>query len=199
MPEPASPSIVRLIDELNRLPGIGPKSASRLAYHLLRVPHEQARSLADAIVQVIDTIGHCSTCFNLAETDPCPICRGGRDATTICVVEEPLDVVAIERTGAYAGVYHVLHGTISPMDGIGPEDIRLRELIARCQDGIKEVILALDPNLEGDATTMYIVRLLGPTGIRLTRLARGLPTGGDLEYADETTLARALEGRREAG
>ncbi|TAK22035.1 MAG: recombination protein RecR [Chloroflexota bacterium] len=190
--------VARLIGEFNRLPGIGPKSAQRLAFHILRISAADARALAEAIVEVKSRVGYCSTCFNLTEMNPCAICRGNRDHAVICVVEEPLDVMAIERTGAFRGVYHVLHGTISPMDGIGPEDIRIRELIARLNGAATEVILALNPNLEGDATTLYIQRLIEPSGIRVTRLARGLPAGGDLEYADELTLTRAFEGRRQA-
>jgi len=194
-PEP----VARLIEELRRLPGIGPKTASRLTFFLLRAPAEQAVSLAEALRQLRERIIFCSTCFNITEKSPCPICRDEeRDRSLICVVEEPLDVLAIERTREYRGLYHVLHGAISPMEGIGPEDLKIRELINRLQDGsAEEVILATNPSLEGEATAMYLHRQLVPLGVRVTHLARGLPVGGDLEYADEITLAWALEGRRE--
>ena len=194
-PEP----VARLIEELKRLPGIGPKTASRLTFFLLRAPAEQAVSLAEALRQLRERITFCSTCFNITEESPCPVCRDeGRDRSIICVVEEPLDVLAIERTREYRGLYHVLHGVISPMDGIGPEDLKIRELINRLGDGsVAEVILATNPSLEGEATAMYLHRQLVSLGVRVTRLARGLPVGGDLEYADEITLTRALEGRRE--
>lgn len=195
VPEPVS----RLIDEFSRLPGIGPKTASRLTFYLLRSPEEQSRSLAEAIQQLRERIILCSVCFNITETDPCGICQDmSRDRSLICVVEEPLDVLAIERTGEYHGLYHVLHGAISPMDGIGPEEIRARELLERLKSGqVSEVLLATNPNLEGEATAMYLARQIAPLGIRVTRLARGLPVGGDLEYADIVTLTQALEGRRE--
>jgi len=194
-PEP----VVRLIEEFRRLPGIGPKTASRLTFFLLRAPAEQAGSLAEALSQMRERITFCSTCFNITEASPCPICQDeGRDRSLICVVEEPLDVLAIERTREYRGLYHVLHGTISPMEGIGPEDLRIRELVNRLRDGpVEEVILATNPSLEGEATAMYLHRQLAPLGVRVTHLARGLPVGGDLEYADVITLTRALEGRRE--
>ncbi len=194
-PEP----VARLIEEFRRLPGIGPKTASRLTFFLVRGPAEQAVSLAEALRQLRERITFCSTCFNITEESPCPICRDeGRDHSIICVVEEPLDVLAIERTREYRGLYHVLHGAISPVDGIGPEDLRIRELIHRLRaEPAEEVILATNPSLEGEATAMYLHRQLVPLGVRVTRLARGLPVGGDLEYADEITLARALEGRRE--
>lgn len=196
----ATPKAVgRLIDELCRLPGIGPKTASRLTFFLLRSPAEQALSLAEAIRQVKERTVLCSVCFNIAESSPCPICSGPeRDATQLCVVEEPLDVLAIERTRLYHGLYHVLHGAISPVEGIGPEELKIRELLNRLKNGgVREVVLATNPNLEGEATAMYIARQIRPLGIRVTRLARGLPIGGDLEYADEVTLGQALEGRRE--
>jgi len=195
---PAEP-VARLIEEFNKLPGIGPKTAQRLTFFLLRAPAEQARALAEAILQVKAKIVFCSICFNITDKDPCAICAGAdRDPTAICVVEEPLDILALERTRQYRGLYHVLHGAISPVDGIGPEDLKVRELLERLKkSAIQEVILATNPNLEGEATAMYLARLIQPTGIRVTRLARGLPVGGDLEYADEVTLARALEGRRE--
>lgn len=191
--------ISRLVEEFSRLPGIGPKTASRLTYHLLRVPEEQAASLADAIGQLRSRLVYCDVCQNVAEGTPCAICANQqRDHSTICVVEEPLDVLAIERTGQYHGVYHVLHGAISPVDGMGPDEIRIRELTDRLnKDRVREIVLATNPSLEGEATAMYLVRLLSNTGPKITRLATGLPIGGDLEYADEVTLSRALEGRRE--
>lgn len=191
--------IVRLIDEFHRLPGIGPKSAQRLAYHILRVPEQEAKSLAEAIIAVKQTIVLCSQCLNITEQDPCGYCRDERrDRTLICVVEQALDVLAVERASGFRGLYHVLHGVLNPMDGIGPEDIYVRELIARLKDGVvREVIMATNPSLEGEATAMYIQRLVGPLGIRVTRLARGLPSGADLEYTDDVTLARAFEGRQE--
>ncbi len=190
---------MRLIEEFYKLPGIGPKSAQRLAYHLLRMPASEAQALAAAILEVKEKITFCSICQNVTEVDPCRICSSDRrDRSVICVVEEPLDILAIERTQAYRGLYHVLHGAISPMDGIGPEDLKIKELLNRLRSGeVKEIILATNPNLEGEATSMYLGRLLTPLGVRVTRLARGLPVGGDLEYADDVTLARALEGRQE--
>ncbi len=190
--------IARLIEELAKLPGIGPKTASRLAYHLLRSPRDEALALAQAIVEVKERVQFCSRCFNLTDVDPCPICSDPtRDHQTICVVEDPLDVLALERTGAYHGIYHVLHGVISPVDGIGPERLRIRELVQRVrEERPTEVILALNPNIEGDATAMYLARQLIPLGVTVTRPASGLPVGGDLEYADEVTLGRALAGRR---
>lgn len=193
-------AVTRLIEEFHRLPGIGPKTAQRLTFYLLRAPKEHALSLAEALTQLKDRIGTCSICQNIAEENPCAICRDdARDRSMICVVEEPLDVLALERTREYHGVYHVLHGAISPVEGIGPEDLRVQELLTRIrrEPGITEIVLATNPNLEGEATAMYLERLIKPLGIRLTRLARGLPVGGDLEYADEVTLTRALEGRRE--
>ena len=191
--------IARLLEELERLPGIGPKSAQRLAYHILRGDAESAARLADAIVEVKQSIRFCSRCFNFAEADLCEICADPRrDSSGICVVEEPRDVVAIERTGEFRGTYHVLQGAISPIDGIGPEQLRVRELIDRLSGGgVTEVILATNPNVEGETTALYISRLVKPLGIRVTRIASGLPVGGDLEYADEVTLGRALEARRD--
>ncbi|MGE5140780.1 MAG: recombination mediator RecR [Rudaea sp.] len=192
-------SVSRLIEEFHRLPGIGPKTAQRLTFFLLRAPKEQVTQLAESIKDLRERITTCSICCNIAEVNPCPICSDElRDHSQICVVEEPLDVVALERTRQYAGLYHVLHGAISPVEGIGPEDLRIRELLDRIgKGGVVEVLLATNPNLEGEATAMYLERLIKPLGIRLTRLARGLPVGGDLEYADEMTLTRALEGRSE--
>jgi recombination protein RecR len=190
--------VAKLIDELGRLPGVGPKSASRLAYFLLRAPKEQALSLAEAILEVKERIVLCSRCFNITETDPCAICQDAeRDQSMICVVEEPLDVLALDRTGEFKGLYHVLHGAISPVDGIGPDKLRIRELLERVdRERPEEVILATNPNIEGDATAMYIARQLVSTGVSISRPASGLPVGGDLEYADEITLGRALAGRR---
>jgi recombination protein RecR len=197
-PSAAAP-VARLIQEFHKLPGIGPKSAQRLTYYLLRVPQEDALALAQAILEVKEKIAFCSICQNLTDTDPCLICDNPqRDRSQICVVEEALDILALERSGSYHGLYHVLHGVISPMDGVGPEDLKVEELLERLKGGdVSEVILATNPNLEGEATAMYLSRLLRPLGLRLTRLARGLPTGADLEYADDLTLARALEGRQE--
>jgi recombination protein RecR len=193
-------AVRRLIEEFHRLPGVGPKTAQRLTFYLLRAPKEQAQSLAEALVQLKDRIVICSICSNIAEENPCAICRDeSRDRTIVCVVEEPLDVLALERTREYHGLYHVLHGAISPVEGIGPEDLRIDALLDRIRrdSSIKEIVLATNPNLEGEATAMYLERLIKPLGIRMTRLARGLPVGGDLEYADEVTLTRAIEGRRE--
>lgn len=189
--------IARVVDELARLPGIGPKTAQRLTYHLLRSPEDQAVALAEAILELKKNVVLCSECFNITEQSPCEICADpDRDGTSICVVEEPLDVVAIERTGQYKGRYHVLHGALSPIEGIGPEELKVQELKQRIQSGtVEEIILATNPNLEGDATAMYLTRLVQPLGVSVTRLARGLPVGGDLEYADEITLGNALAGR----
>ncbi|MGD2206012.1 MAG: recombination mediator RecR [Anaerolineae bacterium] len=194
-PEP----VTRLIEALAQLPGIGPKTASRLTFYLLRRPAEQAEALADAVRDLKQKIVFCSICYNITEADPCAICQDeARDRSIVCVVEEPLDVLAIDRTGEYKGLYHVLHGAISPVDGIGPDELRINELMARLKSGgIREALLATNPNLEGEATAMYLARLIQPSGVRVTRLARGLPVGGDLEYADTVTLGRALEGRME--
>ena len=191
--------VARLIEEFNKLPGIGPKTASRLTFHLLRAGEEQAHALADAIVEMKDKTIYCSHCFNIATEDPCAICSNpNRETAVVCAVEEPLDVLAIERTGEYRGLYHVLHGAISPVEGINPEDLRIRELVARVKsEPIEEVIIATNSTLEGDATQAYIAREIVPLGVKVTRLARGLPVGSDLEYADEITLGRALENRRE--
>ncbi len=187
-----------LIDELGRLPGIGPKSAQRVAFHLLKASKEDAARLASAITEVKERIAFCQRCFNIAEGDECGICADAkRDATVLCVVEEPRDIVAVERTQEFRGRYHVLQGAISPIDGVGPDQLRIRELLARLDgEGITEIILCTNPNLEGEATAMYLARLINPLGINVTRIASGLPVGGDLEYADEITLGRALEGRR---
>jgi recombination protein RecR len=194
-PEPVS----RLIEAFSQLPGIGPKTASRLTFYLLRRPAEQAEALANALRDLKQKIVFCSVCFNITEESPCAVCRDeSRDRSILCVVEEPLDVVAIDRTGEYRGLYHVLHGAISPVEGIGPDELRIDELVARLKaEPVQEVLLATNPNLEGEATAMYVARVLQPLGVRITRLARGLPVGGDLEYADAITLSRALEGRRE--
>jgi recombination protein RecR len=191
--------IARLLEELERLPGVGPKSAQRIAFHILKGDDETAHHLADAITEVKRTIHFCSRCFNFASEDLCEYCAdSGRDASIICVVEEPRDVVAIERTGEFRGTYHVLQGAISPIDGIGPEQLRVRELILRLEDGsVTEVVVATNPNVEGETTAVYLARLIKPLGVKVTRIASGLPVGGDLEYADEVTLGRALEARRE--
>jgi recombination protein RecR len=193
--------VARLIEELGRLPGVGRKTAQRLAYHVLRAPADEAQALAAALIAVKEQVAYCSTCCNITDVgvDPCAICADARrDPARICVVEEPLDVLAIERTGEFRGRYHVLHGAISPIDGIGPERIRARELIARvAEGGVTEVILATNPNLEGEATAMYLADLLEPHVPSVTRIARGLPVGGDLEYADDVTLIRSFQGRRQ--
>lgn len=195
----AAAPVARLADEFNKLPGIGPKTAQRLTYYLVRMPEEDARSLADAIIAVKERIVLCSQCYNITDADPCVLCASpSRDRSRICVVEEALDVLALERTNTYRGMYHVLHGVISPMNGVGPDDLRIAPLLRRLgAGGVEEVILATNPNLEGEATSMYIRKLISPLGVRTTRPARGLPVGGDLEYADEMTLSRAIEGRQE--
>lgn len=191
--------VAKLIEEFEKLPGIGHKTAQRLAFHVLNLSDERAGKLAGAIMEAKSKIRYCSICNNLTDVDPCSICSSNsRDRSLICVVEDPRDVVAMERTREFKGFYHVLHGAISPMEGIGPEDIKIRELLARLKEGgINEVILATNPNIEGEATAMYISKLLKPIGIKTTRIAHGIPVGGDLEYADEVTLAKAIEGRRE--
>ena len=195
----AAKPISRLIEEFNKLPGIGPKTAQRLTYHLLQAPAEKSRDLAEAIISIKQNLRLCSICLNITDTDPCNLCTDEtRDSTKICIVEEPIDIMPLERTKKYRGVYHVLHGVISPSDGIKPEDLHIRELLDRLGgSNVTEVILATNPNAEGEATSLYIQRLIAPLGIRITRLARGLPFGGDLEYADDVTLSRALEGRQE--
>ena len=194
LPEP----LERLIAEFSRLPGVGPKTAQRLAFHLLRAERHRSESLARALVDLKDRIGYCSRCFHIAEGPLCSICASGRrDDTLICVVEAPLDVLAIERTGEYRGVFHVLHGVISPIDGIGPSDIHVPQLLERVGEGtVTEVIVATNSDIEGEATALYLHRALVPFGVKITRPAAGLPFGGDLEYADELTLARAMSGRR---
>ena len=188
-----------LIDELGRLPGVGPKSAQRIAFHLLKVSREDAMRLSRAIGEMKDKVTFCRRCFNIAESELCSICNDDRrDATLLCVVEEPRDIVSVERTGEYSGRYHVLQGAISPIEGVGPDQLRVKELLVRLDDeSITEVILCTNPNIEGEATALYLGRLLKPLGLKVTRIASGLPVGGDLEYADELTLGRALEGRRD--
>jgi recombination protein RecR len=191
-----SAALQELIEEFARLPGIGRKTAQRLALHLLKQPRETVVRMAKAMVGVKDRIRYCSTCWNITETDPCAICASPkRGRETVCVVEEPNDVLAIEKTNDFQGLYHVLGGALSPLDGIGPEEIKVRELLQRITPDVKEVILALNPNVEGEATTIYLTRLLKPLGVRVSRIARGLPVGSDLEFADEATVSRALEGR----
>jgi recombination protein RecR len=199
LPEP----IQNLVNALSRLPGVGPKTASRLTFYLLRAPEDVSRDLAEALFQLKAGTTYCQTCFNITTAGriECEICsNGGRDPSQVCVVEEPLDVIALERTGGFLGRYHVLHGALSPIEGIGPDQLRIRELVERARaGGIQEIILATNPSLEGDYTAAYLRQQLLPFGLRLTRLARGLPVGGDLEYADQTTLLRALAGRQELG
>ena len=198
-PIPAADAINRLVQELSKLPGIGPKSAQRITYYLLRAPREQTGLLADTIREVKQKITLCSICYNVTDVDPCPLCRSEqRDRSTVCVVEQPQDILAIEHTGVYRGLYHVLHGAISPTEGVGSGDVRIRELTDRLQDGtIREVILATNTNLEGEQTALYLNHVISPIGVRVTRLAHGLPFGTELEYADDTTLTRAIEGRQE--
>jgi recombination protein RecR len=194
-PEP----FARLIEALQRLPGIGPKTAQRLTFFLLKRPVDEVRELSEALLAVKEKIVHCKVCFNVTDEDPCRICADpARDTRALCIVEEPNDLLAMERTGEFRGRYHVLLGALSPLDGIGPEDLKIRELLARLEAGeTTEVILATNPNVEGEATAIFLARLLRPLGLRVTRIARGLPVGGDLEYADQVTLSKALEGRRE--
>ncbi len=198
-PATTASSVSRLIEELSKLPGIGPKSAQRLTYYLLRAPDEQAQALAEAVLSLKQQTQMCSICFNIADSDVCLICRNSnRDENKICVVEQPQDILALERLGSYKGFYHVLHGAISPTEGVGTEDIRIKELMERLADGrVEEVIIATNPTLEGEQTSMYLKRLIAPLGIKVTRLARGLPFGTELEYADDVTLTCALEGRQE--
>ena len=194
-PEP----VARLIDALQRLPGIGPKTAQRLTFYLLKRPTDEVRELGDALLAMKEKITYCRVCFNVTDEDPCRICNDPRrDPNVVCVVEEPNDLLAMERTGEYRGRYHVLLGALSPLDGIGPDDLKIRELLARLEGKeTAEVILATNPNVEGEATALYLAKLLRPLAVRITRIARGLPVGGDLEYADQVTLSKALEGRRE--
>ncbi len=196
---PATDAITNLVQEFSKLPGIGPKSAQRITFYLLRSSEEQAKSLAEALLSLKVKITLCSSCYNVTEHDPCPICRNSqRDTSQVCIVEQPQDIVALEHTGVYRGLYHVLHGAISPTEGIGADDIRIKELINRLQsNSVQEVILATNTNLEGEQTAMYLSRQITPLGIKVTRLARGLPYGTELEYADDVTLTRALEGRSE--
>lgn len=196
---PAAEPIARLIEELSKLPGIGPKSAQRLTYHLLQAPAEKAEALAKAILGLKQSLTLCPVCFNITDTVPCVICRDtARDRSQICIVEEPADILPLERTKKYHGLYHVLHGVIAPADGIGPDELKIKELMARFADGaVAEVILATNPNTEGEATAMYLQSIIAPLNVRVTRLARGLPYGADLEYADDVTLSRALEGRQD--
>ena len=191
--------VAALIEEFSKLPGVGVKTAQRLTFFVLRSPTDQARRLAEAIMRVKESIIYCSRCFNITETDPCLICSNpSRDQDVICVVEEPLDVLALEKTGIYKGLYHVLHGAISPIDGVGPKDLRIDELLQRVRTGpVREVILATNPNFEGEYTANHLLKELKPFNVRVTGLARGLPNGGDLEYADEGTLGRAIDGRRD--
>jgi len=194
LPEP----LIRLIEELQHLPGIGPKSAQRLAFHILKNPREQAERLAAALRGVKDQVTYCSVCSNITATDPCPFCcDDSRDHHLICVVEEPQNVSAIEKTREYKGRYHVLMGALSPLQGIGPDDLKIKGLLARVNNGVSEIILATNPNVEGEATAIYLARLLKPLGVRVTRIAMGVPVGSDLEYADEVTMHKSLEGRRE--
>ena len=194
LPDP----LVRLIEELQRLPGIGPKGAQRLAFHILKAPREQAERLADALRDVKTSVTYCSICNNITDADPCAFCRSDeRDHHVICVVEEPQNVAAVEKTREFKGVYHVLMGALSPLQGIGPDNLKIKGLLSRIQHGVNEVILATNPNVDGEATAIYLARLLKPLGVRVTRIAMGVPVGSDLEYADEVTMHKALEGRRE--
>ena len=194
-----SPSIEKLIESFEKLPSIGHKTATRLAFHMLNLNEESTKEFINSIIEAKKNLKYCSKCFNITETDPCPICSSPkRDQSTICVVEDVKDVVAMEKTHEFKGVYHVLHGSISPMNGIGPDDIKIKELLARLMDGtVKEVILATNPRVEGEATAMYLSKIIKPLGIKVTRIAHGIPVGGDLEYADEITLIKAMEGRVE--
>lgn len=193
-----SEALQQLIEEFAALPGIGRKTAQRLALHILKQPRDEIVQMARALVNVKDKIRYCSSCWNITEIDPCPICSSPkRDRGIVCVVEEPNDVMAVEKTNEFKGLYHVLGGSLSPLDGIGPDDLKVRELIQRMNGEVSEVILALNPNVEGEATTLYLTKLLKPLGVKVSRIARGIPVGGDLEFADEATLSRALEGRVE--
>jgi recombination protein RecR len=194
LPDP----LIRLIEELQRLPGIGPKGAQRLAFHVLRTPREQTDRLADALREVKERVTYCSVCNNITDVDPCAFCSNtARDPHVICVVEEPQNVAAIEKTREFKGLYHVLMGALSPLQGVGPDDLKIKSLLARVQNGVSEIILATNPNVEGEATAIYLARLLKPLGVKVTRIAMGVPVGSDIEYADEVTMHKALEGRRE--
>jgi recombination protein RecR len=191
-------AIEKLIEEFGKLPGIGSKTAQRLTLHVLNLPKEEVEEFANALVKARGTIKYCSICGNFTDSDPCAICSNpNRDKSTICVIEQPKDIMTIEKVREFNGVYHVLHGTISPMQGRGPDDIKLKELITRVNNDLKEIIVATNPNIEGEATAMYISKILKPFGVKVTRIAHGIPVGGDLEYADEVTLSKALEGRKE--
>src|SRR5580692_8372691 len=191
-------SLLRLIEELQRLPGIGPKGAQRLAFHILKTPRDEANRLIDAVREVKECVTYCSICSNITDADPCAFCRSdSRDHHTICVVEEPQNVAAVEKSREFKGVYHVLMGALSPLQGIGPDDLKIKGLLARISNGVTEVILATNPNVEGEATALYLARLLKPLGVRVTRIAMGVPVGSDLDYADEVTMHKSLEGRRE--
>jgi recombination protein RecR len=194
LPDP----LIRLIEELQRLPGIGPKGAQRLAFHILKTPREQTDRLSDALREVKERVTYCSVCNNITDVDPCAFCTGGaRDPHVICVVEEPQNVVAIEKSREFKGMYHVLMGALSPLQGIGPDDLKIKSLLGRVSNGVTEIILATNPNVEGEATAIYLARLLKPLGVKVTRIAMGVPVGSDLEYADEVTMHKAIEGRRE--
>src|SRR5437867_7116628 len=194
LPDP----LMRLVEELQRLPGVGPKGAQRLAFHILRTPREEADRLVDAVREVKERVTYCSVCNNITDVDPCAYCSNSdRDRRIICVVEEPQNVTAVEKTRDFKGRYHVLMGALSPLQGVGPDDLKIKSLLARVDGGVTEVILATNPNVEGEATAIYLARLLKPLGVRVTRIAMGLPVGGDLEYADEVTMHKSLEGRRE--
>jgi recombination protein RecR len=194
LPDP----LLRLIQELQHLPGIGPKSAQRLAFHILKTPRDQANRLIDAVREVKECVVYCSICSNITDVDPCAFCRSdSRDHHTICVVEEPQNVTAVEKSREFKGIYHVLMGALSPLQGIGPDDLTIKGLLARISDGVTEVILATNPNVEGEATAIYLARLLKPLGVKVTRIAMGVPVGSDLEYTDEVTMHKAMEGRRE--
>jgi recombination protein RecR len=194
LPDP----LIRLIEELQRLPGVGPKGAQRLAFHVLKTPREQTDALVSALREVKERVTYCSICNNITDVDPCGFCSGDtRDPSVICVVEEPQNVAAVEKTREFKGVYHVLMGALSPLQGVGPDDLKIKGLLARVDNGVAEVILATNPNVEGEATAIYLARLLKPLGVKVTRIAMGVPVGSDLEYADEVTMHKALEGRRE--
>jgi recombination protein RecR len=194
LPDP----LIRLIEELQRLPGIGPKGAQRLAFHILKTPREQTDRLSDALREVKERVTYCSVCNNITDVDPCAFCTGGaRDRHVICVVEEPQNVAAIEKSREFKGMYHVLMGALSPLQGIGPDDLKIKSLLGRVSNGVTEIILATNPNVEGEATAIYLARLLKPLGVKVTRIAMGVPVGSDLEYADEVTMHKAIEGRRE--